>query len=213
MTYVINNSGEVGECKGIGTTWLADPMPPFVRTVDGDRGAPAGSGFKHQKVLNNDPPATPVTSEQTGWLKLPKGATCGFKETCNNPGEVCMGHDANVSCPKGWLRRSVGDTAAPSGCNFVWCEYQDPNAFCTSLACFDSMPSGLTCGLTSNQLANGATGGCMGGSMQDTINGTAPTVFDGNGGVVKAAFRRSASFYDAGASSGRGLVWLYKRRP
>jgi hypothetical protein len=164
---------------------VPSPAPPgFVQTADGDdRGLPSCNGFAHFR-------ATDANSTPTTQYRLPRGTACGFKEACNNSAERCLGFDANVSCPAGWVRRVGSDMKAPSGCGFVWCEYQDPNNLCTTSACrFSNQPFGLVCGITDNDRNNKQ---CLGMS---TATQGCPFPFHRIG------------FFDDGRSPGHGIGW------
>ena len=159
--------------------------PGFVLASDGDRGLPACYGFWHWRF--NETSGADSTN-----FRLPKGTACGFKEACNNSGERCMGFDANVSCPAGWVKKLSSDLNAPNGCGFVWCEYQDPNNLCTSRACqYDNQPMGLVCGITDNDRNNGQCQGML------TKNGC-PWGYSRYG------------FFDDGRSAGHGVGWCAK---
>jgi hypothetical protein len=100
-----------------------------------------------------------------------------------------MDFDANVSCPAGWTKKVASDMKAPSGCGFVWCEYQDPNNLCTTQACqHTNQPYGLACGITDNDRNNGQ---CMG---RLTTQGC-PL------GYVRYGY------FDDGRSPGHGVGW------
>lgn len=167
--------------------------------VDGDRGRAPGFGFFHQ-TLNPTPGSGDVAHSHE--YMLPKGTACGFKESCNDSGERCMGFDANVACPNGWLRKVGTDVNAPSGCGFVWCEYQDPLNLCTG-RCFANqttsswLPMGLTCGITDTDRQNGQ---CLG---QPTHLGC-PAGWN-NGGLSPPQ-----NGIDHGRPLGHGILWCSK---
>jgi len=159
--------------------------PGFALERDGDRGLPVCNGFSHWRFNQ----ASGVDPRN---FRLPKGTACGFKEACNNRGETCMGLDANVQCPMGWSKKVSSDLHAPSGCGFVWCEYQDPNNLCTTRACqYDNQPFGLVCGVTDNDRNNGQ---CQG----------IPTTSGCPWGYSRYGY------FDDGRSAGHGVGWCAK---
>lgn len=167
--------------------------PGFLTYSDGDRGMKSGFGFYHQSW--NTPNSTPPAK-----YLLPAGTACGFKEACNSTGQTCMGYDANTSCPPGWYRKWADDMNAPSGCGFVWCEYQDPNRLCTSMSCVhDAQPSGTVCGLTDSRkkFPNDLNGGqCMNATPSPTSCASIGYQFHG--------------FWDSGSPSGTGVGFCMK---
>ncbi len=165
----------------------------FSNSFDGDQTEPSGLGYYHQTWTGSNGTA----SDQ---YLLPSGTACGFKEKCHDGGEKCMNHDpaAAVSpCPWGWVQKLAYDIGAPSGCNFYWCEYQDPKHLCTTSACYDSeQPSGLVCGISDNRRTGSAAGQCMGQVPSlSTCNALGYGFFP---------------FEDDGAPSGEGLGFCMK---
>jgi len=182
-----------GACNSM-PTMLGAAASGFHIANDGDFGLPAGTGFKHQ-AYNGD---ANVNSSNSNQLFLPKGAACGFKHTCNSNGETCLGFNPGAnSCPPGWLPKTANDANAPSGCNFAWCEYQDPNNLCTGESCYLSgIPKGTACGITDFDKNNGQ---CLGVSTGQSTNGVANCA-----GSPTNDFWAS-NFFDAGRSSGHGV--------
>jgi hypothetical protein len=190
--YVLDSNGwpyytaiaGVGACQPAAWTSQA---PGFVTISDGDRGLPSGGGFYHQAYATSDP-NLPASDRYV----LPKGTACGFRESCNRPAPLCLGFDANRSCPPGWNRKWAADMNAPSGCNFVWCEYQDPHGLCDA-GCSQSsnVPWGTVCGITDSRYSDPAGNGgqCMG---IPTRNGC-PQGYYFHG------------FFDDGSSGGNGV--------
>jgi hypothetical protein len=168
--------------------------PGFLNYSDGDRGEPNAFGYYHQSW--NTPNTTTSTKYQ-----LPTGTACGFKESCNSTGQTCMGFDANVSCPAGWRQKWADDMNAPSGCRFVWCEYQDPNNLCKSQNCVSSVqPTGTVCGLTDSRkkFPSDLNGGqCMGLTPSPSNCASLGYTFQG--------------FYDNGSQSGTGVGYCMKQ--
>jgi hypothetical protein len=157
----------------------------YLKVADGDRGLPACNGFYHYRFNR-------VGTVDSRQYRLPRGTACGFKEACNNSGESCMGFDANVSCPPGWFKKSAWDLNAPSGCGFVWCEYQDPNNLCTAEPCISkNQPFGHVCGITDSDRDNGQ---CVG----------TPTTYGCPAGYTRYGY------FDDGRSAGRGVGWCAK---
>jgi hypothetical protein len=168
--------------------WASPPTPSGFRwTPDGDLGLPECNGFKH--FTFNSGSQTP--SDQ---FRLPKGTACGFKETCNDPNETCLGFDPKIGCPSGWVRKIASDMKGASNCFFAWCEYQDPHALCTTTACVhDNQPWGLVCGMTDTDSADGGRiGQCMG--LTTRTQG------------CPAGYLREGNF-DDGRSAGHGVAW------
>jgi hypothetical protein len=171
------------------------PAVGFALVNDGDRGASSGSGFYHQGWTTSDPAiVTSGPNENTDQLELPPGTACGFKELCNDAGQTCMGYDpAQNHCPPGWAARVSSDLGAPGGCNFVWCEYLDPNHTCplgSSCAATSGFARGTACGINDNDRN---TGSCFG--VVTTQTSTCPS------GYTKFGF------YDAGRRAGHGIGW------
>jgi hypothetical protein len=190
-----------GTCEGVHT--LANPLPfhfGWAKQYDGDSGLPSGNGFYHQRrTLLNSP--QPDTSN----VILPQGTACGFKHTARGDTEKCFGLDPELgNCPFGWTRRIGGDSTAPGGSNFVWCEYNDSNHTCDFGSCLGSMPSGLACGISDNDRSPR-------GSCQRLTSGIAPN-------QCPAGYRWSfitttnagSGYYDAGRSGGHGIGWCAK---
>jgi hypothetical protein len=125
------------------------------------------------------------------------GTACGFKDNCNNSGLTCIGFDPAHSCPPGWVAKVGSDSNAPGSCNggpggFVWCEYQDPNALCTTGSCpLTDQPSGIVCGIDDNDRHNGQ---CL-GVQTDSV---CPPGWAHKG------------WYDDGRSAGHGIGWCTK---
>jgi hypothetical protein len=191
MSYYNNGHPIVsGSCDNNPTlVWQPPYAWPWDRQNDGDRGADNNAGFYHQSWHANN-----ITD--MSMLPLPNGTACGFKETCNNSGETCFGHDAKNECPleKGWIRRTANDMGAPNGCYFVWCEYTDPNNLCLNGNC--TIPTGLTCGITDPDY--NASGTCL---AKNTQTQGCPT----NLGFLPRGN------YDAGRPAGHGLRWCEKQ--
>ena len=170
-------------------------VPGFTYVLDGDQGLYPGYGYSHQRLTTSSPGVNLTNTHQ---LVLPKGTACGFKETCNNAGETCMGKDPAGwidPCPNGWVKRSASDIRGPSGCGFVWCEYQDPSNLCDSLCMLLAQSRGLVCGLTDSDKPFGSGGGqCQGGSTQTSC---------------PSGWQRYGN-YDDGRPSGHGLGWCSK---
>jgi hypothetical protein len=160
----------------------------FHCAADGDHGLSAPWGLYHQAFNFNSGGVSAATADQ---LFLPRGTACGFKESCNNTAETCMGFDANVSCPAGWLKKQGSDMRAPSHCGFVWCEYQDPFNLCNGTCQNFDQPSGLLCGVTDNDRNNGQ---CLG--FQTKFG--CPPGWDRHG------------WFDTGRSPGHGIGWCRK---
>lgn len=193
-----------GACNGTTTVTVYAPSPPsytltqsapvgFTPISVGDRGLASGWGFFVSSQTNS---TGGVTTANSNDLLLPKGTACGFKESCNQGSSVtCLGFDANVSCPSGWTRKWAGDSNAPGGCNFVWCEYQDPNGYCSTSACTSNggLP-GIVCGITDSQASGGNIGQCLG----------VDTRFSCPSGWTRMGN------YDWGRSSGNGVGWCTK---
>lgn len=175
-----------GACMGAATLG-GFPAFNFHIASDGDNGLSSGNGFYHQALSFSNGDVS-----QPDFLELPKGTACGFKHTCNSNGETCLGHDPRIDCPIGWTRRQAADAKASSGCNFAWCEYQDPHNVCTSFACeISNVPQGLACGITDSDGAFNTQGQCLGGL---TTTGC-PAHYVRHG------------FFDAGRSGGHGVGW------
>jgi hypothetical protein len=173
---------------------LGPSAPGFHVAGDGDRGrglsgAGLGWGFYHQSLSAS---TGGVTTANTDQLYLPKGTACGFKEACNgDSGETCMGYDSNHSCPPGWVQRVASDIKAPSGCGFVWCEYQDPNNLCIGDCQLTNQPSGIVCGIDDNDRHNGQ---CLGVQTDS---------------ACPAGWQHQGS-YDYGRSPNHGVGWCTK---
>jgi hypothetical protein len=185
-------------CNGF-RTLSNSAAPGFHIATDGDTGLSGLNppGFKHQAKTSSDPGITATNSDQ---LFLPRGAACGFKHTCRDNGETCLGFDARVGCPAGFSPRAANDANASSGCNYVWCEYQDPHQLCTSASCFfNSEPQGLACGITDNDKNNG---NCLG----DQVAASRCSTLSGNPYFFKG-------FYDAGRGSGHGVGFCTRSVP
>jgi hypothetical protein len=172
---------------------LASPpehAPDYHLVNDGDTGLMKGDGFYHQALDMNQDLARPVDA------KVPPGTTCGFKHTCNpSKVEKCFGLDPAQACPLGWFRVQASDARANSGCNFVWCEYLDPQGLCPNSAC--PQPFGLACGMSDSDASNGQGNGfCQG--FRITRGSRCPTGYSLNGP------------FDNGRTFGHGLVWCSK---
>jgi hypothetical protein len=170
-------------------------QPPYSNGFEqqyvGDRGLAYGNGFYDQSYASVYA-ASPFDSAN---LILPKGAVCGFKRGCFDFTTTCMGINAAENCPFGWRMKVGSDLNAPAGCNYNWCEYQDPNSLCPNGNCLPSIPTGLVCGLTDNDAGTDPfrKGQCLG---LDVNTQACP------GGVM---VRRG--WYDWGRPSHHGLGW------
>lgn len=175
-----------GACQGAHTL-SGTPAFNFHIVSEGDFGLSSGNGFFSQALSFSSGDVS-----QPDFLELPKGTACGFKHTCNSRNETCLGNDPATSCPIGWMRRSGSDINASSGCNYVWCEYQDPHNLCTTATCeITNAPLGLACGISDNDMGTLQQGQCLGGL---TVNGC-PLGYTRHG------------FFDSGRSSGHGIGW------
>src|SRR5215831_6484605 len=86
----------------------------------------SAEGFYHQELVSGG--VTDLTRSAS--FQLFPGTACGFHHTQATPGLTCMGLDpAQGLRPSGWAARSHQDYN--SGGSYVWCEYQDPNNYCT----------------------------------------------------------------------------------
>jgi hypothetical protein len=182
------NSNSPGSTNTVCIGQTTPPTPTGFRwTEDGDLGLPDCNGFKHFTY-------NVVSETAPDQFQLPKGTACGYKETCNNHNETCLGIDPKVSCPAGWTRKASSDMNGASNCYFVWCEYQDPHALCTTAACVhDNQPEGLVCGLTDSDSTDpGRIGQCMGLSTRSQ-GCPAGYIHFGN--------------FDDGRSAGHGIGW------
>ena len=163
--------------------------PGFLASADGDRGLCLPWGLYHQSLqagLNDL-----ANADQ---LALPQGTACGFKESCNDTSETCMGLDPRQTCPKGWVRKVASDSNAPSNCGYYWCEYQDPNHLCTGNCQYQNQMSGLVCGISDNDRPS-THGTCLG---VNTATGQCPAGWAWYG------------WFDDGRSVGHGIGWCYK---
>jgi hypothetical protein len=182
------------QCSPLGaiciSTGTSTPTPGAHLAADGDRGLGSGWGFYHQ-TFDASPGSGDVAD--SAFYALPSGTACGFKEACNDSGETCMGFNANVSCPSGWVRRVSSDLHAPSGCGFVWCEFQDVSQNCPDDCGLTTywIPSGTVCGITDGDRNNGQ---CLGFS---TLLGC-PSGWTRYG------------FLDDGRPAGHGVGWCVK---
>jgi hypothetical protein len=196
-----------GKCMGTSTImssqyWPYLPAAGFGNGNDGDNGQTFGLGFYHQYQAAST--GDTDDEEYPQKLLLPKGTACGFKHTCNSSKTLtCMGWNPAVSCPAGWQQRQASDASGANGCNYAWCEYQDPMNLCTSNDCkFNMQPSGIACGVTDSDYPDThtnpklAAGRCLGSV---TKNGCPP-------GFTWQWYGK----YDAGRSSGHGLAWCTK---
>jgi hypothetical protein len=165
----------------------------FLPETDGDTGLCSPWGFYHQAAW---PGTAGLNASNSAELLLPKGTACGFKEECHDSSvhTTCMGYDAHVSCPPGWLPKAANDINAPGGCGFVWCEYQDPSNLCTGACQLTNQPTGIVCGIDDNDKHNGQ---CLG---VQTDSGC-PAGWEHHG------------FYDDGRGSGHGVGWCSKPDP
>jgi hypothetical protein len=205
-----NDNPVLAYCNDALTIWAYTTSPPltyhvqqqtyqgFSNISDGDRGLGNGWGYYHQRLISS---SSGVSAANADYLVLPPGTACGFKETCNSGGETCLGKDPNSTtdpCPIGWTKRTANDASAPSGCNFAWCEYQDPHSLCSSGTCpVSDQQTGIVCGITDSDKAPGSGGGyCMGLSTQTACPAGWGWQRHGN--------------YDAGRSGGHGLAWCSK---
>jgi hypothetical protein len=187
---------EDGYCAGVPTLGTAPPADNFNKRSIGDRGLPSGRGFSDQASRGTGD-AIEANSHR---LALIRGTVCGFKETCNNSGELCMGHDPNIDCPAGWIRHRARDESAPSGCTFAWCSYLDQYQVCCDNnscdpTCMTNMPRGAVCGLVDTD--NSVEDYC---GMDQVIGHGCPHEYDPSLGA-----------YDAGRPAGHGLKWCTKR--
>ncbi len=162
--------------------------PGWLNVSDGDHGLGEGYGFYHQELTGE----AVTFDDAAGLYSLPAGTACGFHHTQDSPADTqtglhtCMGNDAYVSCPSGWMKRSHFDDSSGSG-HFAWCEYTDPNHLCTTAQCVaEAVNAGVTIGIYSN---TDETGGTV------LRNQACP-----------AGTQRTA-FFDDGRSSGQGLSW------
>jgi hypothetical protein len=183
----------------------------YTSVQTGDWGMATGQGFSHASVSVTSPALAGKSSDQ---LALPPGVVCGLKSDAT-PNERCMGFDAQVACPAGWVRRYAQDIGScrPSGfsihCNnWVWCEYTDPNAICSApgASCINNIPQGTVCGLGHTPTA--------------ALGGQQPTVGFCMGLAIGASSNLQNTFCPAGfgligprdedAESGSGLLWCAK---
>ena len=198
LSYLGRNGVRLDDrfCKGARTLDTNPPAQFHGRSSIGDRGMPSGAGFWSQPyagdVAANRFPAN---------LRLIRGAACGFKESCNNSGELCDGQDPFVSCPAGWVQHVSRD--ANSGCSFAWCSYVDPNEICCNpnpgdtcdhSCSIDNVPSGTVCGIGDIEKGDGVCGG-----------------FNSTKGTCPPGYQRSNSAYDDGRNAGNGLAWCFRQ--
>jgi hypothetical protein len=187
------NSSDSNSCLGV-STLSGGAASNFNNRQIGDRGLPSGRGFRDQASRGSGQ-ATIANSDK---LALVPGTVCGFKETCNNGGELCMGYDPRFECPRGWIQQTAWDASSPSGCSFAWCSYDDPYSKCCdgstcNPACLANMPQGTACGLGDSRTG---FGWCQ---TQFVLSAGCP-----------AGFHRSSGNFDAGRSAGSGLYWCTK---
>jgi hypothetical protein len=160
----------------------------FTIVFDGDFGAPSNDGFYHQQLGSGG--LTDLGS--SGKFKLLPGAVCGFHHTRNSPGLMCMGLDAAVSCPNGWIQRSHFDMSSDFG-KFVWCEYQDPQGLCSDPA----NPATTDCDYNARYIGYVT-------SMSSNTDTTGRAI--AHGGTCPVGWTRSP-YFDQGRSKGKGLSW------
>ena len=180
-----------GNCANGNWYFNTNAGPGYHLDADGDRGLGPFWGLYHQAWTTSD---TNVNANSASLL-LPKGTACGFKDNCNDHGELCMGLDAAFSCPSGWNKMVASDINAPSSCNggpggFVWCEYQDPGNVCTGTCQTTDQPYGTVCGISDNDRT--PAGKCLGVT---NTNSTCPPGYTWHGR------------YDDGRSVGHGVSW------
>jgi hypothetical protein len=186
---------EDGSCAGASTLGSLPPAPNYNRRSIGDRGLPSGRGFSDQSFRGSGE----ATEANSNRLAIPRGTVCGFKETCNNGGELCLGHDPNIDCPSGWIRHRASDASAPNGCTFAWCSYMDPYQICCDdlycdPTCVANMPQGTVCGLVDPE------------NNVENFCGVNHQPWD----HCPAGYYQSLGAYDAGRPAGHGLQWCWK---
>ena len=205
-----------GKCDG-NSTIKASPIRVTNNLPGTNVGGPTAQNYGFAYLGDNGLPWYPYLGYQNqflgigsqaaedspGFLSLPQGTACGFSYTCgDHRGTTCMGYNPQVSCPSGWQQRQAGDAHASNGCNFAWCEYQDPHGACPGSSCFNLLPKGLTCGITDSDYPNThpnpklAAGQCQG--VNPKTPNTCPSGWQWYGR------------FDAGRSAGHGLAWCSK---
>jgi len=191
LSYQYNSGiAENNGCMG-SLTLVNPPVAGFNYRSVGDRGLNATKGFAEQ-VSRGSGAASSSNSDR---LTLLRGTACGFKEQCNNSGELCLGFDPAISCPLGWTQRTARD-ADGGACHFFWCEYTDPNQVCCDgnscdPACATAMPSGTACGMSDLIEQGGAFCGM-------------------SFAACPAGFHNTKGRYDWGRPSGNGISWCTK---
>jgi hypothetical protein len=164
----------------------------FDYIATGDLGMPYGQGFFHNALFLS---TTVAASYAEDALPLPRGVVCGLMHTGSAfAPPTCLGHDAEQSCPNGWVRRTAfdHDDGGYSPQNFwAWCEYQDIHALCPKGKCSNNVPLGTVCGL-SEKGSTETSGICDG---DDVIAHGCPKGWQAVGPR------------DEGAPSGQGLFW------
>jgi hypothetical protein len=215
-----------GSCNGFPTAQFTgtstnytihrEAGPGFLNVQAGDRGLGPNFGFYNQTRSFTDAAAIGKSDD----LALPRGTACGFKETCNDTGEMCFGNfdPARNQCPTGWVPRRAMDILGASNCNFAWCEYLDPHRHSwkvlasgaeapggdcpddpmppdgTNHTCLPNLPSGTACGITDKQSPFN-TGVCV---TTFTPSGSCPAGFTAH------------PFFDWGRPAGVGVTWCSK---
>jgi len=162
----------------------------YYNVFDGDFGLASHFGFYHQELASV--PGAVYDASLSAQLRIPQGTVCGLQHTYNSPGKTCLGVDSRWGCPSGWVRRSAVDDNSDGQHAWVWCEYQDPNHFCTDLTCINSMPRGAVCGVTGTD--SWEAGLCAG---KATAQGC-PTGWERHG------------YFDDGRPGGQGVGWCIK---
>lgn len=165
--------------------------PGYMLVAGDDRGDQSGTNFRGHGRLASD---STVATTYPDRFVLPQGTTCGFgTNESGNPQVPCLGADPQFGCPRGWSRKYAHD-ASGGGHNWYWCEYDDPNRFCTGDCWTGRLPRGILCGLTHNAEGTG-TGLC---NRQPTTSGC-PSGWNFYG------------YYDYGRPSGQGLGWCMQQ--
>jgi hypothetical protein len=193
-TNSFNVALEWETCLGVPTLG-GGSAPNYNNRSIGDRGRPAGRGFFDQAYRGGSWVLNDSNSDR---LALVPGTVCGFKETCNNAGELCMGHDPRFNCPPGWTRHMSGDELAPSGCGFAWCSYNDPHEICCSGGacnpdCVNNMPQGTACGMGDTRFDDGFC------ENWEVLGPGCPP-----------GFHKTSDSYDYGRPAHSGLYWCTK---
>jgi hypothetical protein len=173
--------------------WEGYVPPGYNFVFAGDMKRPANQGWYNSTLISTTAPGRTYSSDR---LPLPRGTTCGFKHSRNDPTQTCLGYDSAVSCPYGWTQRVANDEGSSD--SWSWCEFEDLSGTCLNGVCRGNVPLGTACGVSHNG-PKGAWGLC-----ENTVAGP------GMARTECPTGWSSTSPADLGAPLGVGIQFCYR---